>query len=468
MAETIITDISQTSFNREVLKVINDGEAKVFYKWKAALIADKHKVNVYYFNALSNNRDYVNQYTDAICLDFVLNDQEYQRLVVPNRHNLKIRIFKEPVASKTGKSMPGTIISQEFVAMLYDNSSAIMESNSLVNANSNVGNRASLVTVRFFLLNKTIENLRLRTLGLTIRETLGAEAIRSIIHQETLAASAKVSEVYRGLDLTEGHNTVVKKQIMIPHGTPILGEGGVLRQIEEDCGGIYNSGFNYFFQKGYWFLYPPFNTELYNSCKSKTLTIINVPQNRFPGMERTFRVTPSQIIVICTGATVHQDNSGSAQKNDGNAVMYVDSNKIYNDFYKMEGEDLVVDAKTNVNKFGLKESDRTTNDKEVVMKNKGVSSQYFKEFAKLSLRLGMVIGCKWENADPDLIYPGMPVCFMYLDGEQPKQVYGTVIGNSAITTALGQGSGSGNDGRKFSTSVMLSVFLANKVDIKPK
>ena len=101
MAETIITDISQTTFNREVLKVINDGEKRVFYKWKAVLVADKFKVNVYYFNALSNNRDYVNQYTDAICLDLVLNDEQYQHIVVLNRHKLKIRLYKEPVAPLT-------------------------------------------------------------------------------------------------------------------------------------------------------------------------------------------------------------------------------------------------------------------------------------------------------------------------------------------------------------------------------
>ena len=169
MAETIISDISQTTFNREVTKVINDGTKRVFHKWSAVLMADTNKVNVYYFNGLSNTRDYVNQYTDAMCLDLVMNDQEYQRLVVPNRHKLKIRIYKEPVAALTGNSVPGQIVSQEFIAMLYDNSSAIMESNTLMNTNSQLGQKASLVTVRFFLLNKTIENLRLRTMGPTIR-----------------------------------------------------------------------------------------------------------------------------------------------------------------------------------------------------------------------------------------------------------------------------------------------------------
>ncbi len=468
MAETIIADISQTTFNREVLKVINDSARQPFYKWKATLVANNIKVNVFYFNAMNNSRDYVNQYTDAICLDLVLNDQEYQRLVVPNRNQLKIRIFKEPAAALTGNQVPGKIVVQEFIAMLYDNSSAIMESNTLMNSNSNVGQKAQLVTVRFFLLNKTIENLRLRKLGPTYRETLAAECIRGMLHQETTASASIVSEIYNGLDLVEGHNQTIKKQIMIPHGTPVIGEGSVIRQIEEDVGGIYNSGFNYYYQKGYWYLYPPFNTERYNTTKNKTLTIINVPQDRFPGMEKTYRETANQVIVICTGATIHQDNSGSAQKNDGNAVMYVDSSKVFNDFYKMEGDKLIVDAKTNVNKFGINETDRTTSNKEVVIKNKGVSTQYFKEFSKLSLRLGMVVGCKWENADPDLIYPGMPVCFMYLDGDQPRQVYGSVIGSSIIVTAMGQGNGSGRDDRKFSTSVMLSIFIANKINIKPK
>ncbi len=48
MPETIITDISQTTFNREVNKVLSEGTSKTFYKWKAQLIADKNKVIVYY------------------------------------------------------------------------------------------------------------------------------------------------------------------------------------------------------------------------------------------------------------------------------------------------------------------------------------------------------------------------------------------------------------------------------------
>ena len=97
MAETIISDISQTTFNREVLKVINDGSKRVFYKWRAVLMAGTNKVNTYYFNGLNNTRDYVNQYTDAMCLDLVLNNQEYQRLVVPNRNLLKIDCIKNPL-----------------------------------------------------------------------------------------------------------------------------------------------------------------------------------------------------------------------------------------------------------------------------------------------------------------------------------------------------------------------------------
>lgn len=466
MAETIITDISQTTFNREVNQVISAGEKKVFYKWKVQLFADKHKLTTYYLSGISNTRDYVNQYTDAICMDLVLNDQDYQRLVVPNRNKLRIRVFKEPVAFLSGNSIPGTTISQEFVAMLYDNRSSIMESNNMMNSNSDVGNKANLVTVRFFLLNKTIENLRLRTMGTTVRETITAEAIRGILHQETISAATKVSEVYKGIDLADGYSANIKKQIPIPDGTSLIGEDGFIRQMEDISGGIYNSGFNYYYQQGSWYLYPPFSTNRYNNCKTKTLTIINLPKDRYPSIERTYRQTPTQLIVLSTGATIHQDNSSSAQKNDGNAVMFIDSNAVYNNFARMDGDKLVVDSKKNVNIFGVDSNERTTSNGEVVMKNKGVTNKYFKEYSKLALRLGMVIGCKWENADPDLIYPGMPVKFMYLDGLQPREVIGSVIGSSVVTVGQGQNSGNGSD-RKFSTSVLISIFIANKINIKP-
>lgn len=466
MAETTIRDISQTTFYREINKVINGDESgRCTNKWSANLFANNKQAKVYYLSGINNIRDYVNQYTDAICIDLVLSGQEYEHLVVPNRHKLSIRLFKEKQAMFSGKTSDESIVSQEFVAMLYDNSSGIVEGNAL---DIVTGDGASLVTVRFFLINKTIENLRLKTYGTTIRETIAAEAIRGILHQETVKSAEVTSEIYNGLELAPGYNTVIKKQIPIDHGTDLIGENSLIREVEEQSGGIYNAGFNYYYQQGFWYLYPPFDTARTDLNGNKTLTVITVPQHRFPGIETTYRTTPTQVIVLSTGAAMHQDSSNTAQKNEGNAVMYVDSNKIYNDFYKMEGDKLIVDSKKNVNNFGLTETERATNSSEVAVKNKGVTSKYFKEFSKLSLKLGMVVGCKWENGDPDLIYPGMPVTYMYLDNDQARQVNGTVIGVSIIVSSQGQGAADHKDNRKFNTSILLTLYIANKIEVTAK
>lgn len=464
MAETTIMDITQTTFNREVNKVFESGPKKVFWKYKAQLWADKTKVNVFYFSGMNIERDYINKFTESICVDLILNNPEYQRVVLPNRYKLRVRIFKEPIANGSGKPIPGKIETQEFVAMLYDNQSGLMEGAHVQGGNIGGTNNANLVTVRIFLLNKTIENLRLVTLGTNVRETNVMEAIRGLLQQKTSEAASKVGEEHKGVDRYSVFNDVVRKQIPLSHTTPLIGPDSVIRKLEYDSGGIYNSGFNYFYQQGFWYLYPPFDTARYKKPEGKTLTVINLPKDRFKSVEISYRETPDQLIVLGTGATIHDDKSGPSQKNEGNAVTFMDSTRVMNKYFSMDGEDLIVNAKDNINKFGLSEEDRTTNNKEVVLKNKGISLQYHDEYMRLALRIGMLIGVVWENSKPELIYPGMPVLFMYLDKDQPRQVNGTVVSTSAIV--LGQGAGGMDSDRKFVTNTMISIFIANKIDIR--
>jgi hypothetical protein len=45
----------------------------------------------------------------------------------------------------------------------------------------------------------------------------------------------------------------------------------------------------------------------------------------------------------------------------------------------------------------------------------------------------------WENSDPSLITPGLAVKYMYLDGEEVKEMYGIVIKTHHFTTTQGVG-----------------------------
>ena len=45
----------------------------------------------------------------------------------------------------------------------------------------------------------------------------------------------------------------------------------------------------------------------------------------------------------------------------------------------------------------------------------------------------------WENSDPDLLYPGMPVKYMYMENEELVELNGILMGNSHKILKKGKG-----------------------------
>ena len=72
---------------------------------------------------------------------------------------------------------------------------------------------------------------------------------------------------------------------MIPHGTRLV---DIPKYLQESQRGVFGSGLSSYYRDGYWYIWPSYDTTRFTKEEIR-LTIINVPQTRFPGMERTFK-----------------------------------------------------------------------------------------------------------------------------------------------------------------------------------
>ena len=257
-----------------------------------------------------------------------------------------------------------------------------------------------------------------------------------------------------GVDMYPPNNTTPQKNIVIPHGLPFF---DLKSFITQKCGGIYNAGCGFYFQRNTWFVYPLYDLTRY-AKDSKTITFINVPKNKFPGIERTFRKTANQLIAIVTGDVRHYDLTNQRQLVEGNGVRFTDARNIINGFSTTENNRTMLLRANNNNEYLAQERKDGLNN--VQLSPNRITSNTFNELSRMASRNGCYVELVWENSDPGEISPGKPAKFMYCVKDEVFETVGVIhqayhhTGNSQPGFA---------SARHITKSVVL-LFLKNELE----
>jgi hypothetical protein len=448
--------LENTSFVNEINQIAQNGPTNVMFHWRADILANGQTLPAQ--KLLSRDRicNYVESYADETIVELVFGKGTYNHDVLPYKENLLITLYREPLGevALSATDTSTQVITQQFRGVIIDPKSAVIEGNDPYAQDKDASDLTNLVYIKFQLLDLTIEQLRMRTTGMTLRNTTGAEAIRYILTTESAKVNIDSDQKVQGVDLYPPNNTQPQNHIVIPHGTRVT---DVPEMIVQRAGGIYNAGFGFYLQAARWYIYPLYDIKRYDNSL-KTLTLFNVPKNRLPGTERTFRTTANQVIALVTGDVKHMDNTEAQQLNQGNGVRFADATKIMDGFVTVKDNKAQVLRSKNNNEY-LAES-RDTGLNNVQLATNRITSNPFQELSKLARRAGSHLMCRWENSDPDLIFPGMPVKYMYIVDDQVVEAIGTVVFAHHFT---------GTDRPGFTTqrhvtSSVLTLFLNKKID----
>jgi len=249
-------------------------------------------------------------------------------------------------------------------------------------------------------------------------------------------------------------NTERRAHIVVPQGTPLM---ALSNYLQDKCGGIYNSEIGFYLHKGSWYVWPLFNTQRFEDSP-KGLTVINIPENRMPGIERTFRQTAHQLIILTTGGTRSIDSSTSRQVDEGNGIRFTDAKAIFEDFGKTVNNITTLSRGKNVTEVLFKEAENGLN--HVVTAAKGISSNLMSALSKISSRKGQVVQAVWENSRGSLIYPGMPVQYLYENNNTTKTLYGVVTQVQDFIHLKGEGMAA----KRYVSNSSVTLFLETDND----
>lgn len=451
-------EIEKLPLYQEIKDVIKEGPKPISYVWVATIHAEDKEFEALQLIDLDFKKDYVNNFSDEILLRLLIPFGLWSKIIYPNRAKLEITLLRKPLAEVSDDvKKDEDIESIRYTAVPVITENLPIPTGKELNAFSMKElDVRDVFSIDFQLFDKSIERLRMVTVGGIFRRVTASDVVKSILATESSKVKIKTGKTFEGIDLVEPDNKEKREHVLIPYGTKIY---DVAEYMQHRVGGVYSTGINCYFHNKYWFVYPLFNTARLDKAK-KTAVIMKVPKNRYTGIERTYRQDGDTLYILGTSESDFSDDAGTNFLQNGNAVRFADSRRFLRDIIK-KGNNKAIISRGKVNhEFSFKKHEDDIREDElqnIQLSNARINANPFSERSSLASKYGAFYNFEWENADASLLFPGMMIKIHFLDKDVMKELHGVLLfAHSSI-----QMKGRGLTSNRHLTSVAMTIF-ANK------
>lgn len=447
----------ETLMKEEIVAVKNSGNYTVKYAITCQIATPTHIYGALFVDSLHLLRDYMNRFSDVLSITAIFGKGTIVHGILPHAKSLEAYITLRPLANVPEYVEQSNIgpIEYRYKAILYENPQELIKNNLTNTQSEQMSNSEDIGYLQFQLVNPVQEAIRTKTFGGVIRQSSGLDAIRAILTKYSKLEGIDTSQQIKGVDVQEGYTKDIKEHILIPHLTPVI---RVPKLIEEVVGGIYPTGMQYYLQGSYWYIWSPYDTSRYGT-DTVSLTVFNIPENKLAQIEKTFRITHRQLIILSTGAVDFKPIEEKHLPNTPPSLRFVDSRTILGGFGKVETNKLTIDGRENYTAIEDPAITELNPSNLAVESQVRITDKYLLEYGEMAKKRGALLQFTWENSVDNLIYPGMPIRFIYMKDKIPHQVYGTVI---ALDSKF-QSETQGMMQRRFLNKTIVSCFVTDKL-----
>lgn len=447
-------EIMDSSLGIEIEKITKSGDKKVVYYWRAEIHTPVEIIEAIKVLSIDVDRNYEGNYADESIVKVVLSAGKYSYRIYPYLTQLDIVLYKIPLHEQSdGYDEKRPIEEQRYTATLLNPITPMVDANSINQPDEFSLDITNLLELDFQIVFKAVEQMRMMSFGGVYRNLTVEQFLRVAYTNESRKVDVDLDEKPIGIDIIPPNNTSVRDHILIPQGTKLVDLG---QYVHYKCGGVYGSGFACYYQGKHWYVFPPYDNRLFDDA-DEFLTIINIPYNKMPGIERTYRKDGKNLIILATGESRLKNDSEELILNRGNGLRFADASKFIDEFVAVDNNKAIATRSKVANE--LKAFERETGKNLVVNSAVKITANFLVEHSKLAPKDGTIIGVTWENSYPDHIFPGMPVKYIYLDGEEVKEVIGVVIKAHHFTSLIAPGV---TASRHLSTT-NLTIFVKRKL-----
>ncbi|HWT40613.1 MAG TPA: hypothetical protein VN081_05110 [Dongiaceae bacterium] len=426
--------LEDTAIWSEVQTVMGSKTAYKYYHWTLQILANGANYNSMKVISIDLDRNYETGYSDKVMVTAMFPKGSFEHLIMPYKDNLLCTLKGSPIGDiSTQVNTSAPLPTQQMRGTLVDTGSKVMEGNDPYVQDLISANISGLSVVRIQMVDLVLEQARMKGMGAIYRNTTPGNALRVSMLNALKDLKLPADQAIKGIDMVKEDNITSRDHVHIPAKRSFM---EIPDHIHYNCGGIYSTGFGFYLQNAMFYIYPSYNIKRYNQAK-KTATFINLPKNRFPQAERTYRTTPNQLIVLITGGTASVDHTESLILNKGNGIRYTDANNVLegpgqasNNVYQIQR------SKNNSEYVGEK---RSTGFNNAPVSDQDITVNGYVQMSKMALQGGRHMQATWENSDPSLITPGMPCKYVYLVNDQVMESEGIILRAQTYSHMQGKG-----------------------------
>lgn len=413
-------EINNLPIKKEIDEIINSGAKPVHAFWSCIIETPEKTIEPIKLFSLDIVRNYDENFSDLIIADMMLPAGVYEYEIWPYRNELTILIKKHPINETNDKeSNDENVIARRYRAIPTKQSSETIKGSNAVVGNKEELDISNLVRVEFQLMDIALEQIRLYEVGGIYKNEIPGSVAKHVLTKVSTSVNLPVEDRIHGVSMVSPDNKKINKHVVLPHGIKPM---DVPTYIQDNWGGIYSTGIGCYLQNGFWYIWPEFNTRRFETSED-TLTIFNLPPNLYNGIERTYRVTDRQTVIIATGDVAHEDNTLKNQLNRGSGTRFVFGDKLFNGFGTTQNNKHTLNRASNTAEFfGIARNNNTY----IPVSPERITNNIFAQTSRLAKSKGSIITLVWEYTDSDIIYPGMPVKFVYVKNNEVVEMYGVV------------------------------------------
>ena len=350
-------------------------------------------------------RDYDNNLSDYVIVSILLPMGEYLEMLYPERDNLNLTVVQNRNGKITKVTYKGVVINDEDGIVNGKNNSISTEDM----------DSSEMLNISIQCVDLVYESLRMKLTTGMYRSVTLEDTIITALKREIGNISIDDTTLDVNINIYPPHNQRVYGTIELLDDMTILDIPTYLQSKY----GIYNGGIGVYIQnideKYYIFIYPLYNASVINDTNLKKMRLYFL-NSMVQGMIDKTCVVENDEVKILSGGEMSMITIGETEiTNSGAGFNVSNSNTVVDRAYEVSSDGVVI-------------MNNTDNRQHQTIKNKkdgftptvagSISDNLYKERSRIMFNVGKRLQVQWKFSVTNLLYPGMPVEFKYLNRDK--------------------------------------------------
>jgi len=434
----------------------DEGPRDNSYTYRLVIHTPTEDIDVYKFEAKDTSRDYVQNVAEFMLVRCYITAGVYLKKIAQYREMLEASIYKIPI--KTGSGIVRTDKQRtvsRYRAIFRTDLNKIDSGTEASMLSASAKDLSGVPMIFFELHSRQFEALMIKTTSGTYQKIPYEDMIRAIITSESNKVTIAGKPALDAIDIYPPDNKKPNNCTIIPSLTPITSFPTFL---QEQMNGVYAFGIGNFFQnyrgKNTWFVYPLYNVNRFEEDVYKAV-FYSLPANVYGGIDRTYVENGKTLKIAVGGQKSYRDNAELGMINDGAGIRMSDQSAMMKKPWTIDGDKGPKGQSNKLNnEFIVK--DRSDGLNYAKYRKNDSTSNPFHESSRVAYHQTAEVVLEWQNGDIELLYPGMPIKYVFIEEGNRREVKGTLL--NAYEVVANQSATVGASGH-FMTTVVVCLAV---------